>query len=63
MKKISILIPCYNESENIEMLLKKWLALNSLLNEMNYSLQIVGIDDKSTDNTQAKMREKAALPA
>lgn len=51
MNKIFAVLPCYNEAENIEALLRKWLAINSLLNEMNYSLQIVGIDDKSTDNT------------
>lgn len=51
MNKIFAVLPCYNEAENIEILLRKWLAINSLLSEMDYSLQIVGIDDKSTDNT------------
>ena len=33
------------------------------LEEEGYYLIVCPIDDKSTDNTQAKMREKAALPA
>lgn len=51
MNKIFAILPCYNEADNIETLLKKWLSVRSLLERRNYSLQIVGIDDKSTDDT------------
>lgn len=51
MKKISILIPCYNEVENAE------LMANSVINvieEMlsNYDYEIVFIDNASTDGTR-----------
>lgn len=51
MKKISILIPCYNEVENAE------LMANSVINVLNeglsqYDYEIVFIDNCSTDGTR-----------
>lgn len=51
MKKISILVPCYNEVENVE------LMCNSLLNVIHealslYDYEIVFIDNCSTDGTR-----------
>lgn len=51
MKKISILVPCYNEVENVE------LMCNSLLNVIHealsqYDHEIVFIDNCSTDGTR-----------
>lgn len=51
MKKISILVPCYNEVENVE------LMCNSLLNViretlMAYDYEIVFIDNCSSDGTR-----------
>ena len=51
MRKIYVMLPCYNESENIEVLIDKWINVGKQLQKNNYSLSIVGIDDKSTDNT------------
>lgn len=51
MKKISVLVPCYNEEENIEEItnaieeqFKKYLS--------NYEYEIVFIDNCSKDNTR-----------
>lgn len=51
MKQIFAMLPCYNEEENIGQLLDKWLVVGKKLESLNYSLKIIGIDDKSTDKT------------
>ena len=56
MKKISIVIPTYNELENIQLLVNE---LNDLLNEKlsAYSNEIIIIDNYSTDGTRDKIKE------
>lgn len=55
MKKISILVPCYNEEENV-------IPMSQALTEMlrndlsNYDYEIVFIDNCSTDSTRDKLR-------
>ena len=51
-KMIYVLLPCYNEEENIEELIEKWLGQEKELNQKGYSLHISPIDDKSTDRTK-----------
>jgi len=49
MKKISIVIPIYNEQESIPVF---WVELNSTLKKSpNYEFEILFIDDGSTDNS------------
>ncbi len=50
-KKISILIPCYNEAENIELIIS---AVKNVLEEAlsRYDYEIVVIDNCSTDGTR-----------
>lgn len=45
MKKISIIIPCYNESKTIGKILKK------ILNQNYIKKQIIIVDDNSSDNS------------
>lgn len=56
MKKISILIPTYNEEENVIQLYK---AIGDILAQYDdsYKFEIVFIDNKSKDNTRAKLTE------
>ena len=56
MKKISILIPCYNEEENIVPISK---AITEELQKSlpNYDYEIVFIDNDSQDNTRPLLRE------
>lgn len=51
MKKISILVPCYNEVENVELMCK---SLVNVINEAlsDYDYEIVFIDNCSTDGTR-----------
>ena len=48
-KKVSLVIPCYNEDESIKVLYKELLNISKQLK--NYSFEFVFIDDGSTDNT------------
>ena len=61
MNKLFVFLPCYNEELNIGALIDEWMNESAKLEEEGYHLIVCPIDDKSTDNTQAKMREKAAL--
>jgi len=49
--KFSLVIPCYNESKNIPLLLERCVALN------NGSIEVILVDNGSTDNTAEVMRE------
>ena len=55
MKKISIIVPCYNEEDVIELFYKELICtLNTI---KNYKYEIVFIDDGSKDNTIKKLKE------
>ncbi|MCR5102561.1 MAG: glycosyltransferase family 2 protein [Butyrivibrio sp.] len=56
MKKISILIPCYNEIENVEAIS---FAVENVIQEAlsNYDYEICFIDNASTDGTREKIEE------
>lgn len=55
MKKISVLIPTYNESENVIPLAD---AIVSEFNKLpEYDYEIIFIDNKSTDDTREKIRQ------
>ena len=47
-----VLLPCYNEQQNIEALLVKWQNLADSLVQSGYILRIVCIDDGSNDHTK-----------
>ncbi|RKM54482.1 glycosyltransferase [Butyrivibrio sp. X503] len=56
MKKISILIPCFNEEENVEGI--SAAVEKVLVNDLsNYDYEIVFIDNASTDSTRAKIEK------
>ncbi|MDD4962828.1 MAG: glycosyltransferase family 2 protein [Gallionella sp.] len=56
-KRISIVTPCYNEADNIDELCQRITAVMSAL---PYQYDHILIDNCSTDNTVAKIKEKAA---
>ena len=56
MKKISILIPCYNEEENVREISAALIKqFQECLSEYDY--EIVFIDNASTDKTRVYLRE------
>ena len=58
MKKISIVIPTYNEEENIKLLIDKLISIFSE-KLSNYNYEFIVIDNFSTDGTREKLREIA----
>ncbi len=52
MSKLSIIIPCYNEKENIVRIVKKVLAVPQ------YEKEIIVVDDCSTDGTRDILKEQ-----
>jgi dolichol-phosphate mannosyltransferase len=55
MKKIFVILPCYNEEENIEDLINEWVSHRELLNKKGYDLEVIAIDDCSKDKTKQKI--------
>ncbi|WP_461252338.1 glycosyltransferase, partial [Treponema sp. R8-4-B8] len=56
MKKISVMIPCYNEECNVVPMSEEVVRI--LENELSgYDYEIVFIDNCSTDNTRPLLRE------
>ena len=55
-KTISIMVPCYNEEENVPLM---YDALTNLFNNelKNYNYEILFIDNKSLDNTRGEIRK------
>jgi len=58
MKKISIMVPCYNEEENVVPMSEALVA--ELEKLTNYDYEIVFIDNCSLDTTREKLREICA---
>jgi glycosyltransferase involved in cell wall biosynthesis len=57
MKKLSVVIPAFNEVETIERVLDR---VSSAPLPVDLELEIVVVDDASTDGTQSKLQELAA---
>lgn len=54
MKKISILVPCYNEEETINLFYEK---IDKVISKLNYKFEILFINDGSNDNSLFLMKE------
>ena len=52
--QISVVIPVYNEEENLEPLLEE---LFPILKSMGYGFEVICVDDASTDNSLAVLQE------
>ncbi len=57
-KRITVLTPCYNEVENVELLFKEVQQAMKTLKGITYSHLF--IDNASTDGTRDKLRELAS---
>ena len=55
-KTLVAALPCYNEQDDIESLVNRWLGIKEHLRAEGYKLRVHCIDDKSTDNTNAVIR-------
>ena len=52
--KISVVIPCYNEQESVELFYKE---INSVSEKMDYEFEFIFVDDGSKDRTLAIIEE------
>ena len=61
MKLLSVVVPCYNEEESVELFYRELLKHTSFLSEKDMELELIYIDDGSQDRTAEeikKLREK-----
>ena len=61
MKLLSVVVPCYNEEESVELFYRELLKHTSFLSEKDMDLELIYIDDGSQDRTAVeikKLREK-----
>lgn len=61
MKLLSVVVPCYNEEESVELFYRELLKHTSFLSEKDMELELIYIDDGSQDRTAAeikRLREK-----
>lgn len=54
MKKVSIIIPCYNEEKNISIF---YNDINNIIKQMKYKFELIYINDGSIDNTLGEMKK------
>jgi glycosyltransferase involved in cell wall biosynthesis len=57
-KSIAIVIPSYNEATNIDVLIQ---ALNKSIENLNYNFKFIFVDDGSSDETIAVLKEKSKV--
>lgn len=60
MRTLFVTLPCYNESQNIQPLIEKWLRQQQELTQSGYTLHVAPIDDCSTDTTKEILQSVAA---
>ncbi|MBX5447842.1 MAG: glycosyltransferase family 2 protein [Acidothermus cellulolyticus] len=51
---VSIVLPCYNEEDHVALEIERIIAA---MDASGYRYELIAIDDKSTDNTLARLRE------
>lgn len=55
MKKISVVVPCYNEEDVIETFYEE--IIDTLTSVKNYNYELIFIDDGSKDNTLTILKD------
>lgn len=51
LKPVSIVVPCYNEQESLPYLAKTLGSLETKLNDIGFTSELIFVDDKSQDDT------------
>ena len=57
MRKISIIVPVYQNALNIHKCIESLVKLNKKLNQLGYKLEIILVEDGSIDNSYTLLRE------
>lgn len=61
MNKLFVFLPCYNEEDNIGLLIEEWMKQKDKLAGSGLELLVRPIDDCSKDGTKKIIEEKAAV--
>lgn len=59
MKLLSVIVPCYNEEENVEFFYEELMKNREFFEKENLELEIFYVDDGSKDQTVRKVKELA----
>lgn len=59
MKKLSVIVPCYNEQESVEDFYTELMKNEPFFNERHLEVEVIYIDDGSKDNTAPEIRKLA----
>ena len=59
MKTLSVIVPCYNESDNIRDLYEELIKQAPYFSERDIQFEIIYVDDGSSDDTVLKVKELA----
>ena len=54
---LSVIVPCYNEEENVPIFYEEMMKNSAFLEQEKLELEIIYIDDGSKDNTAAEVRK------
>lgn len=57
MKKISVIVPCYNEEENVPYFYEELMKLTSFFEEKELEPEVIYVDDGSKDRTVAEVKK------
>ncbi len=57
MKLLSVIVPCYNEEENVSYFYEELLKQEMALQEREIGLELIYVDDGSVDHTVAEVRK------
>lgn len=60
MKRLTAIVPCYNEEENVRCFYEEFIRNRSFFEEKELAYELIYVDDGSTDATAARVRELAA---
>ena len=57
MKMLSVIVPCYNEEENVSYFYQELMKQETALQEREIELELIYVDDGSADHTAAEVRK------
>ena len=57
MKLLSVIVPCYNEEENVSYFYEELLKQEHALTERGIELELIYVDDGSKDKTAEEVRK------